>query len=124
MTKTAVMVALAVLVSAAGCAMRVKGVVTDAESGSPIAGAVVSSACYPRSAVTDGMGQYDLKTKRKTCTFSFGAPGYHTRMVTIPGGSTNPVHDVSLRRSYKAWGRQLGPHATEEDEPALDQPPR
>jgi hypothetical protein len=96
--------------------MRIKGVITDADSGSPIAGAVVTSDCYDRSAVSDPMGRYDLKTRlRDTCTVSAGAPGYHTVMATITSG--HPVADISLRRSYQAWGNQLGPLRTADEEP-------
>ncbi len=102
-----------------GCAMRVRGVVSDAETGSPLAGAVVSSDCSDQTVSTNGLGKYDLKSRWKTCTLTIGAPGYHTRTVTLdPGGSRYPAQDVQLQRSYSAWGRQWGPRRAESDEGA------
>jgi len=89
-----------------GCAMRVRGVVTDAQSGRPVPGAFVSSDCYPRAVSTDGRGRYDLKTRWSTCTLTVFAPGYNTRVVTVNlEDSRYPQKDVALWRAYRGSER-------------------
>jgi hypothetical protein len=76
-------VALALLASAVGCAMRVRGAVTDARTGQPVPGAFVSSDCYPSAVTTDDRGRYELKTRWSNCTLTVFKPGYRTRLVTV-----------------------------------------
>lgn len=100
------LVVLALVVSTLGCAMRVRGAVTDAQSGRPISGAFVSSDCYPSAVATDGRGRYDLKTRWSTCTLTVFAPGYNTRVVTVNLEDTRyPRQDVVLWRAHRATER-------------------
>ena len=95
-------VILALVAGALGCAMRVRGAVTDARDGRPIPGAFVTSDCYPSAVATDARGRYDLKTRWSTCTLTVFAPGYNTRVVTVDLEDTRyPRQDVVLWRAHR-----------------------
>lgn len=95
-----VVVTLAVL--AAGCAMRVGGVVRDRATGAPIGGAILqASDGRGRLAVTDASGGYELKTDRRPTTLSVTAPGYRSTTVAVPGDAPHPVVDVELDRAER-----------------------
>ncbi len=90
-----------------GCAMRVRGAVTDAHSGRPIPGAYVSSDCYPSAVATDSAGRYELKTRWSSCTLTVFAPGYRTRVV--PMHSPDESHS---RQDVVLWRmNQIGERA-------------
>ena len=94
------LVVLALVAGTLGCAMRVRGAVTDASSGRPIPGAYVSSDCYPSAVATDSTGRYELKTRWSSCTLTVFAPGYRTRVVPMQIEDTRyPRQDVVLWRA-------------------------
>ena len=98
--------AVLLLASSVGCSMRVGGIVSDQESLSPVAGAVISSDCVKGRnvvATTNGLGQYDLKMRKDDCNLTVGAPGYRTRTVTVrPGDTRFPIQNVELERAFDA----------------------
>jgi hypothetical protein len=74
-------------------AFVVRGTVTDAATGSPIAGARVDDNSYgagpnrpPQQAWTDDRGHYELRTWREEHTLSASAPGYQTKLETFMTG--------------------------------------
>ena len=92
-------VVVALVAATLGCAMRVRGSVTDAQNGRPIPNAYVSSDCYPSAVATDGAGRYELKTRWSSCTLTVFAPGYRTRVVPMHlEDSRYPHQDVVLWR--------------------------
>jgi protocatechuate 3,4-dioxygenase beta subunit len=96
-----------VLVAATlGCAMRVRGSVTDAHNGRPIPNAYVSSDCYPSAVATDSTGRYELKTRWSSCTLTVFAPGYRTRIVSMHSPDENQQRqDIVLWRMNQIDGR-------------------
>jgi hypothetical protein len=82
-------VMVALVACSLGCAMRVRGAVTDAQSGRPVPGAYVSSDCYPSAVATDSTGRYELKTRWSSCTLTVFAPGYRTRVVPMHSPDEN-----------------------------------
>lgn len=88
---------LVVLWLQAGCAMRVSGMVVDAETHVPIAGAMISAndkrERVRRSTQT---GEYAIKTDGDTVSMTVSAPGYRTATVAIPTGSRHPRVEVEL----------------------------
>jgi hypothetical protein len=94
MGMTAILLAL---VAAAGCSMRVQGVVTDAETHGPIAGAaVIADDKRHRVAMTNQAGVYSLKTSSDTPSLSVSAVGYRTVTAPIPGGDRHADVPVAL----------------------------
>ena len=92
-------VVVALVAATLGCAMRVRGSVTDAQNGRPIPNAYVSSDCYPSAVATDSAGRYELKTRWSSCTLTVFAPGYRTRIVPMEIEDTrHPRQDVVLWR--------------------------
>jgi len=90
---------VALVAGTAGCAMLVRGAVTDAQNGRPIPNAYVSSDCYPNAVATDASGRYELKTRWSSCTLTVFAPGYRTRVVPMHlEDSRYPHQDVVLWR--------------------------
>jgi hypothetical protein len=90
---------IALVAGTCGCAMRVRGSVTDAQNGRPIPNAYVSSDCYPNAVATDAGGRYELKTRWSSCTLTVFAPGYRTRIVPMHLEDTRyPRQDVVLWR--------------------------
>jgi hypothetical protein len=84
-------------VATTGCAMRVQGIVTDAETHGPISGAaVIAGDKRNRVAMTDQAGAYSLKTDGDTKSLSVSAAGYRTVTVPIPGGDRFPDVPVAL----------------------------
>ncbi|MGA3163068.1 MAG: protein kinase [Verrucomicrobiota bacterium] len=68
----------------------VRGVVSDAATGKPIAGARVADNIYgartnrtPREAWTDATGRYELKTWYEEHSIAASAPGYETKLATL-----------------------------------------
>ena len=96
-----------------GCAMLVRGSVTDAQNGRPIPNAYVSSDCYPNAVSTDAGGRYELKTRWSRCTLTVFAPGYRTRVVPMHLDENNryPQQDVVLWRAGQA-GEKPVPRAS------------
>ena len=91
---------VALVAATLGCAMRVRGSVTDAQNGRPIPNAYVSSDCYPSAVTTDSTGRYELKTRWSSCTLTVFAPGYRTRVVPMELKDTRyPEQDVVLWRA-------------------------
>jgi hypothetical protein len=89
------------LLSGAGCAMRVSGVVRDKSTGYPIGGAVLlADDGRNRLAVTDPLGRYALKTDRKPTALTVSAPSYQTAQVPVGGDSGAVVADVDLQSTY------------------------
>ena len=69
----------------------VRGVVTDAVTGRPIAGALVDDDAYSASpdrpsqlAWTDAEGHYELRTRTEEHTLAISAPAYQTKRFTLP----------------------------------------
>ena len=67
----------------------VRGTVTDAVTGQPIAGARVDDNAYgarpnrpPQQAWTDAQGHYELRTWYEEHTLAASAPGYQTKLQT------------------------------------------
>jgi hypothetical protein len=90
---------------AAGCSMRVTGVVRDATTKNPIGGAVVSAEDgRGRHYSTDPRGFYNLKTDWDPSTLVFGAPGYQPRTVSVGDQTRWQVVDVELEREIAAAG--------------------
>jgi hypothetical protein len=97
---------VALVAGTLGCAMRVRGAVTDAESGRPIPNAYVSSDCYPSAVATDSTGRYELKTRWSSCTLTVFAPGYRTRVVPMKSPDENHSRqDVLLWRQNQIGER-------------------
>lgn len=87
----------ALAAATAGCAMRVQGLVTNAETNGPIAGAAVIAADKRnRVAMTNQAGVYSLKTDANTTSLSVSAVGYKTATVAIPGGDRSQNVPVTL----------------------------
>ena len=68
----------------------VRGTVTDATTGQPIAGARVDDNSYgagpnrpPQQAWTDAQGHYELRTWAEEHTLAASAPAYQTKMLTL-----------------------------------------
>jgi hypothetical protein len=97
----------------AGCTMRVTGAVTDADTGKPIVGAVVSTDTYPRVVMTNALGQYNLKAKQQPCTMSVGAAGYETANVHVDDTFRYTVRDVQLKRNAPVCVPAAQPRAAE-----------
>jgi hypothetical protein len=98
---------VALAAGALGCAMRVRGSVTDANNGRPIPNAYVSSDCYPNAVSTDAGGRYELKTRWSSCTLTVFAPGYRTRVVPMHLDENNryPEQDVVLWKMNQIGAR-------------------
>jgi hypothetical protein len=97
---------VALVAGTLGCAMRVRGAVTDAENGRPIPNAYVSSDCYPSAVSTDISGRYELKTRWSSCTLTVFAPGYRTRVVQMKSPDENHSRqDVVLWRQNRIGER-------------------
>ena len=97
---------VALVAGTLGCAMRVRGAVTDAQNGRPIPNAYVSSDCYPSAVATDGAGRYELKTRWSSCTLTVFAPGYRTRVVQMHSPDENHSRqDVVLWRQNQIGER-------------------
>lgn len=80
-----------------GCAMRVSGIVLDAKTHAPIAGAMVAANDgRDRVRRTDATGEYSVKTDSDTVSMNVSAPGYHSVSVAIPTGSRTPNVQVDL----------------------------
>lgn len=93
-------VAFALLV--AGCAMRVTGTVRDRGTGYPIGGAIVTvNDGRDRMAVSDGNGDYALKTDWRPATLAVTASGFRSAEVPVPGDDRYPVIDVELDRAER-----------------------
>ena len=100
------LVVVALVAATLGCAMRVRGSVTDAQNGRPIPNAYVSSDCYPSAVATDSTGRYELKTRWSSCTLTVFAPGYRTRVVPMHSPDENHSRqDVVLWRMNQIDGR-------------------
>ena len=100
------LVVVALVAATLGCAMRVRGSVTDADNGRPIPNAYVSSDCYPSAVATDGAGRYELKTRWSSCTLTVFAPGYRTRVVPMHTPDENQSRqDVVLWRMNQIGAR-------------------
>lgn len=83
-----------------GCAMRVTGVVRDAATGAPIAGALLSADDgRGRVGASDHGGRYAVKTDWEPTTLVVTAPGYRSTTVPVPGDERYPVVDVELQRA-------------------------
>jgi hypothetical protein len=97
---------VALVAATLGCAMRVRGSVTDAQNGRPIPNAYVSSDCYPSAVATDGSGRYELKTRWSSCTLTVFAPGYRTRVVPLHTPDEHHARqDIVLWRQNQIDGR-------------------
>ena len=106
------LVVVALVAATLGCAMRVRGSVTDAHNGRPIPNAYVSSDCYPSAVATDGAGRYELKTRWSSCTLTVFAPGYRTRVVPMHSPDENQQRqDVVLWRAGQI-GERPSPRAS------------
>jgi hypothetical protein len=93
---------LVLAVVMAGCAMRVVGTVRDRESGAPIAGALVTvDDGRGRVAVSDGNGEYALKTDWRPATLAVTASGFRSTTVRVPGDDRFPLIDVELDRAER-----------------------
>src|SRR5688572_6328307 len=69
-----------------------KGVVTDASSGSPIAGVTVTLKGTPTATVTGSDGKFSLKINQQKALLVFAAVGYETTEKTvIDNGKEIPV---------------------------------
>jgi hypothetical protein len=100
------LVVVALVAATLGCAMRVRGSVTDAHNGRPIPNAYVSSDCYPSAVATDSTGRYELKTRWSSCTLTVFAPGYRTRIVPMQSPDENHQRqDIVLWRQNQIDGR-------------------
>lgn len=96
------LVVVAVVLLAAGCAMRVSGVVRDRTTREPIGGAILQAADgRGRLAFTDANGAYELKTDWRPTTLVVTGPGYRSTMVAVPGDDRYPVVDVELDRAER-----------------------
>jgi len=97
---------VALVAGTLGCAMRVRGAVTDAQNGRPIPNAYVSSDCYPSAVATDSTGRYELKTRWSSCTLTVFAPGYRTRVVSMKSPDENHSRqDIVLWRQNQIGER-------------------
>jgi hypothetical protein len=81
----------------------VRGTVSDAVTGQPIAGARVDDNSYgtsptrtPQQAWTDAQGHYELRTWPEEHTLAASAPGYQTKLITML------THGFSLQQDGKA----------------------
>jgi hypothetical protein len=94
----------------------VRGTVTDAATGQPIAGARVADILYnakpdraPREAWTDTRGHYELKTWYEEHTLGASAPGYETKLAVLLtkvfGREAEVRMDFQLTLSGKAQAR-------------------
>ncbi|NQU10957.1 protein kinase, partial [bacterium] len=88
--------------------LRVDGTVTDAVTGTPIAGARVDDNRYgagpnkpPQQAWTDAAGQFTLQTWPEEHTIAASAPGYETKLAVLLtsfwGGERQARMDFQLR---------------------------
>jgi len=94
-TLSAAMIAIAVLIGA-GKAAELNGTVTSAETGEPIAGAVIKLKGSDLGTVTDGSGRYRLvNIPSGEATLVASVIGYHVAYRTIDPGADKTV-DFSL----------------------------
>lgn len=90
--------AIAFLVGAhAGCAMRVSGLVVDAQTHAPVPGAMITANDgRDRVRRSNASGEYAIKTDAHTVSMNVAAPGYQPVTVAIPSGSRHPNVQVDL----------------------------
>lgn len=89
----------ALLLVTGACAMRVTGIVTDSSSRTAIGGAVLQAQDRRnRIYVTDPSGNYSVKTDGDTGAMIVSAPGYRTKVVTLPHGNRFPFVAIDLER--------------------------
>jgi len=78
--------------------MRVTGIVRDATTGIPIGGAVLTADDgRSRLAVTDPLGRFSVKTRKRSTALTASAPSYQTTTVPVSGDSRYPVAYVDLQ---------------------------
>ena len=95
---------------AAACSMRVTGVVRDATTKNPIAGAVVAAEDgRGRQYTTDPRGFYNMKTDWDPSTLVFSATGYKPRTVSVGDETRWRVVDVELEREVAATSAPMAP---------------
>jgi hypothetical protein len=81
----------------AGCAMRVSGIVVDAHTFAPIAGAMITANDgRDRVRRSNATGDYAIKTDAHTVSMNVAAPGYQPITVAIPSGSRHPTVQIDL----------------------------
>ncbi len=111
----AVATALAVFLWSGQPNVQVQGVVTDASTGKPIAGARVADHIFAagankkaREAWTDAQGRFSLETWPEEHTLAASAPGYEQKLVTFPtklfGQERQMRMNIHLEPAGKAEG--------------------
>ncbi len=66
----------------------ISGMVTDATTGQPLSGVVVTSDIPSDSTVTDALGKYTFRTEKNRSTLTFRLPGFMSRTVNIRNRTT------------------------------------